>query len=220
MIEWFGPVLVEYYAATEGAGTLVYSDVWLTKPGTVGKPNPTEQVKVGDEDGEPLPAGEVGLVWLRAPGNDRFDYFKDDAKTDGAYRGEYFTLGDMGYLDDDGFLFLTDRSANLIISGGVNIYPWEVDAVLLTHPAVRDAATIGIPHDDWGEEVRSVVQLGDGVDATDARGRARRALPRATSPTTSARGRSTSSTSCPARTAARSSSTACARSTGSAPTEA
>jgi long-chain acyl-CoA synthetase len=166
MIEWFGPVLVEYYAATEGAGTIVFSDVWLTKPGTVGKPNPPEQVKVGDERCEPLPAGEVGMVWLRAPANDRFRYFKDDAKTESAYRGDYFTLGDMGYLDEDGFLFLTDRSANLIISGGVNIYPAEVDAVLLTHPAVGDVATIGIPHDDWGEEVRAVVQPADGVEPT------------------------------------------------------
>jgi long-chain acyl-CoA synthetase len=168
MIEWFGPVLYEYYAATEGAGTLVDSHTWLTKPGTVGKPNPVDQVKVGDEDGAPLPPGEVGLVWLKSPGEYGFRYFKDDAKTDSAYRGEYFTLGDMGYMDDDGFLFLTDRSANLIISGGVNIYPAEVDAVLLTHPSVGDVATIGVPNEEWGEEVKAVVQPADGVEPSAA----------------------------------------------------
>ena len=168
VIEWLGPVVYEYYAATEGAGTLVDSTTWLARPGTVGRVAPGSLV-VGDEDGVPLPPGEIGLVWLPAArGEDRFVYFGDDAKTDKAYRGERFTLGDMGYLDEDGFLFLTDRDANLIISGGVNIYPAEVDAVLLDHPAVRDAATIGVPDDDWGEVVLAVVELRDGVDATDA----------------------------------------------------
>jgi long-chain acyl-CoA synthetase len=168
MIEWFGPVLVEYYAATEGGGTLVDSTTWLSRPGTVGQATPGNHVKVADEDASELPRGEVGLVWMRAPKRARFEYFKDDTKTGSAYRGDYFTLGDMGYMDGDGFLFLTDRSANLIISGGVNIYPAEVDAVLLTHPAVADAATIGVPNDEWGEEVKAVVQLKDGVTASGA----------------------------------------------------
>jgi long-chain acyl-CoA synthetase len=123
-------------------------------------------VIVADEEAAPLPPGEVGLVWLRAPDDNRFRYFKDDQKTAGSYRGDYFTLGDMGYLDDEGFLFLTDRSANLIISGGVNIYPAEVDAVLLTHPAVGDAAVIGVPHDEWGEQVLAVVEPKHGVEPT------------------------------------------------------
>jgi long-chain acyl-CoA synthetase len=161
MIEWLGPVVWEYYAATEGSGCYVDSLTWLARPGTVGKPA-DGQVMVGDADGQALPAGETGLVYLKAPAVGRFEYFRDTDKTASTYRGEYFTLGDLGYLDDDGYLFLTDRSANLIISGGVNIYPAEVDAVLLEHPAVGDAATIGLPDDEWGERVVAVVELQPG----------------------------------------------------------
>ena len=106
-------------------------------------------------------AGHVG--WLRAA-SDRFRYWGDDAKTEGSYHGEHFTLRDMGYMDADGFLYLTDRTANLIISGGVNIYPAEVDAVLLDHPSVLDVATIGVPDEEWGEAVKAVVQPADGVE--------------------------------------------------------
>ena len=158
LIKWLGPVVYEYYAATEGLGTWVDSETWLRKPGTVGRPVPEDQVMVGDEDANPLPAGEVGAVWFKAS-EVPFEYFGDRAKTDSSYRGRYFTLGDMGYVDDEGFLFLTDRSANLIISGGVNIYPAEVDAVLLEHAAVADAAVIGVPSDEWGEEVLAVIEV-------------------------------------------------------------
>jgi long-chain acyl-CoA synthetase len=162
IIEWFGPIVWEYYAATEGVGSIVDAQTWLTKPGTVGRPLGEGQVMVGDGLGAELPPGEIGLVYLRAPQSGRFEYFNDKGKTADSYRGAYFTLGDVGYLDADGFLFLTDRSANLIISGGVNIYPAEVDAVLLQHPAVGDVATIGVPNDEWGEEVRAVVELQTG----------------------------------------------------------
>jgi long-chain acyl-CoA synthetase len=162
MIEWVGPVIVEYYAATEGAGTLVDSGTWLQRPGTVGRPYPADQVIVGDDDAVPLPAGEIGRVWLKSPPGDEFEYFHDAEKTDQTQRGSYYTLGDVGYVDDDGFLFLSGRSAELIISGGVNIYPAEIDAVLLEHPAVRDAATIGVPNDEWGEEVLAVVEVAPG----------------------------------------------------------
>jgi long-chain acyl-CoA synthetase len=162
LIEWWGPVVNEYYAATEGLGTWVDSRTWLRKPGTVGKPVPDDQVIVGDENGNPLPAGEVGLVWFKAS-EVPFEYYKDRAKTESSYIDRHFTLGDMGYVDEDGFLFLTDRSANLIISGGVNIYPAEVDAVLLDHPAVADAAVIGVPDDEWGESVLAVIEPRSGV---------------------------------------------------------
>ena len=167
IIEWFGPVVNEYYSSTEGYGTVVDSATWLRKPGTVGPANPAH-LYVGDADGNRLPAGEEGLVWIRAGGPARFRYFGDDEKTAAAYRGEHFTLGDIGRLDDDGFLFLTDRSANLIISGGVNIYPAEVDAVLLAHPAVADVATIGVPDDEWGESVLAVIERQPGVDVSEA----------------------------------------------------
>jgi long-chain acyl-CoA synthetase len=159
MIDWLGPVIYEYYAATEGPGTQVEPQEWLRKPGTVGRPEPSDHVIVGDEEGVPLPAGEVGFVYMKAPQRGRFEYFNDPGKTASAYRGDYFRLGDLGYLDDDGYLFITDRYANVIISGGVNIYPAEVDAVLMEHPAVADVAVIGVPNDEWGEEVKAVVQL-------------------------------------------------------------
>ena len=164
LMDWLGPVVFEYYAATEGVGTFVDPHTWLSKPGTVGRPFVEGLVKIGDESGTQLAANQVGLVWIKAPETGRFEYFKDADKTSSSYAGDYFTLGDMGYIDEDGFLFLTDRTANLIISGGVNIYPAEVDAVLLEHPAVGDAATIGVPNADWGEEVKAVVELRDGVE--------------------------------------------------------
>jgi len=109
--------------------------------------------------GGALPVGATGLVYIRAPKVGRFEYFKDPGKTASSYRGEYFTLGDIGHVDEDGYLYLTDRSADVIISGGVNVYPAEIDAVLLEHPAVGDAAVIGEPDPEWGERVLAVVEL-------------------------------------------------------------
>jgi long-chain acyl-CoA synthetase len=166
LIEWLGPVVHEYYAATEGLGTLVDSVTWLRKPGTVGRPEPGH-IRVLDEQGRDCATSVVGTVYLRAPETGRFSYYKDPAKTAKAYLGAHYTLGDLGYLDEDGYLFLTDRSAHLIISGGVNIYPAEVEAVLLSHPAVADVGVIGVPNDEWGEEVKAVVMLQPG-QAPDA----------------------------------------------------
>ncbi len=168
MIDWLGPVLYEYYAATEGGGGFfVTSEEWLKKPGTVGRTPPEADNRILDDAGNEVPQGEVGTIYFRAPAV-RFEYFRDSEKTAGSYRGDYFTLGDMGYFDEDGYLFLTGRSAETIISGGVNIYPQETDDVLLKHPAIADVCTVGIPSEEWGEEVKSVVMLKEGVEATDA----------------------------------------------------
>ena len=162
MIDWFGPVLVEYYAATEGGGGfLVGSEEWLTKPGTVGKPGPEFDNKIVDDEGDVVDQGDIGTIYMRAPDQGRFIYYKDKEKTASSYAGDYFTLGDMGYFDEDGYLFLTGRTAELIISGGVNIYPQEVDSQVMQHPAVLDVCTIGVPSDEWGEEVKSVIQLNE-----------------------------------------------------------
>jgi long-chain acyl-CoA synthetase len=167
LLAWLGPVVYEYYAATEGGGTFIGPDEWLRKPGSVGRPVDGEALRVLDDDGKELPPGSVGTVYIQAPGSGRFEYFKAPAKTSGAYRGDFFTLGDHGYFDEDGYLFLTGRSAELIISGGVNIYPAEVDAVLLMHPAVADVATVGVPDEEWGERVLCAVLLQPGVAPSD-----------------------------------------------------
>jgi len=163
MIEWFGPVLNEYYAATEGGGGFtVTSAEWLRKPGTVGKAPPEFDNRILDDEGNEVPTGDVGTIYMKAPDRGRFAYYKDTAKTQSAYRGEYFTLGDMGYFDEDGYLFLTGRTAEVIISGGVNVYPQEVDSRIMQHEAVREVCTIGIPNEEWGEEVCTVVELNRG----------------------------------------------------------
>ncbi len=157
MLDWWGPVVYEYYAATEGGGTLVTPEEWLKKPGTVGKPWPNADVKVVDEDGKDLPPGEVGTVYMQM-GQQEFEYHKDEKKTKESRLAGYFTVGDVGYLDEDGYLFLRDRKSDMIISGGVNIYPAEIENVLMTHPRVADVAVFGIPNDDWGEEIKAVVE--------------------------------------------------------------
>lgn len=169
IIDWFGPIVSEYYAATEGGGNFfIDSETWLKKPGSVGKtPNP-EGTRIVDDDGNEVATGATGSIYFKAPEVGRFEYFNSPDKTDESYRGDWFTLGDMGYLDEDGYLFLNGRSAETIISGGVNIYPQEVDAVLLEHPAVGDVCTVGVPNEEWGEEVKAVVQLAAGYQATDA----------------------------------------------------
>jgi long-chain acyl-CoA synthetase len=171
-MEWLGPIVWEYYAATEGSGTLVSPQAWLKRPGTVGRVDPPDHVRIFDVDGVDAARGEIGTVYLKAPAVEgtRFEYHKAPEKTAGAYNGEgdYFTLGDVGYVDADGYLFLTDRSAHLIISGGVNIYPAEVEATLIGHPAVGDVGVVGVPDDDWGEIVVAVVEPQPGVEPSDA----------------------------------------------------
>ena len=165
MLDWWGPVIYEYYAATEGGGTLATPEDWLKRPGTVGKPWPMSEIRILDDDGQPVPAGEPGTVWIRM-GDYTFEYHKDKEKTDRSWREGFFTVGDVGYLDADGFLFLNDRKADMIISGGVNIYPAEIESQLILHPKVADVAVFGIPNDDWGEEVKAVVQPVEGTDVS------------------------------------------------------
>ena len=160
MLDWWGPVIYEYYAATEGGGTLATPEEWNQKPGTVGKPWPISEIRILDDDGKPVPSNEPGTVWIKMA-DYTFEYYKDEAKTEESWSEGFFTVGDVGYLDDDGFLFLADRKADMIISGGVNIYPAEVEAVFLTHPDVADAAVFGIPNEDWGEEVKAAIELRD-----------------------------------------------------------
>lgn len=167
MLDWFGPVLWEYYAATEGSGASCSPEQWCKKRGTVGLPPSRDHVRILDDEGQPCAPGVVGHIYLKGEGELNFTYLNDPAKTAAARKGSHFTVGDIGYLDEDGFLFLTDRNANIIISGGVNIYPTEVEAVLLTHPAVTDVAVIGIANSEWGEEVRAVVQVPSLTDDSD-----------------------------------------------------
>lgn len=157
MIEWWGPVLHEYYAGTEGNG-FVYtaSEDWLTHPGTVGKAVVGTLHIVGD-DGQEVPIGEAGTVYFESEA--QFSYHNDPEKTAESYlRDGWSTLGDVGHLDEDGFLYLTDRKAYMIITGGVNVYPQEAENVLTMHPKVLDVAVFGVPNDDFGEEVKAVVQ--------------------------------------------------------------
>jgi long-chain acyl-CoA synthetase len=169
MMDWFGPVLYEYYSASEGSGSFVRPEDWLKRPGTVGMPY-LPGTKILDESGNEMPPREIGYIYLTTPPSGAFQYYKDDAKTAAAYTPDRknYTFGDMGYLDEDGWLFLTDRRSDLIVSGGTNIYPAEVDAALLAHPLVADACTVGVPNEEWGEEVLSVVELKTGAPPSPA----------------------------------------------------
>ena len=165
MIEWWGPIINEYYSATEGLGfACCSSEEWLAHKGTVGR------VLLGvlhilDEQGNPVPNGTPGEIWFEKASE--FEYFNNKEKTreSSSPDGKMATVGDVGYVDDDGFLYLTDRSTFMIISGGVNIYPQETENLLITHPKVMDAAVIGVPNEDFGEEVKAVIETMPGVTA-------------------------------------------------------
>jgi len=163
MIAWWGPIIQEYYGATEGHGvTFCDSAEWLAHPGTVGTVRLGE-LHVLDEDMHPVPAGTPGTLWFKTASP--FEYFKDPVKTAEARSrdGTMSTVGDVGYVDEEGYVYLTDRRTFMIISGGVNIYPQECENLLITHPDVADAAVFGVPNEDLGEEVKAVVQPMPGI---------------------------------------------------------
>ncbi len=162
IIDWWGPVLSEYYGASEGfgSGTFVSSEEWLRKPGTVGKPLVTCEVHILDDEGNELGTGEVGQVWFKSLIGVDFEYSGAPEKTKSVHKEPgVYTYGDVGYLDEDGYLFLSDRKIDMIVSGGVNIYPAEIESVLITHPAIADVAAFGVPNEEFGEEVKVAVQL-------------------------------------------------------------
>jgi long-chain acyl-CoA synthetase len=160
MIEWWGEVLFEYYAGTEGNGFVqLNSEEWLAHKGSVGRPLNC-QIHICDDAGEEVAAGESGTVFFGGGG--AFEYYKDKEKTvESRHPNGWSTLGDVGYVDEDGYLYLTDRKNFMIISGGINIYPQEAENILITHPEVMDVAVFGIPNEEFGEEVKAVVQLKD-----------------------------------------------------------
>jgi acyl-CoA synthetase (AMP-forming)/AMP-acid ligase II len=166
MIDWWGPIVDEYYASSEAHGsTLISAEEWLTHPGSVGKPM-LGGVHIVGEDGNELPPGQAGEIYFE--GGHTFEYLNDPTKT-AASRDKHgwLTVGDIGYLDDEGYLYLTDRRHHMIISGGVNIYPQEAENLLVTHPKVLDAAVFGVPDDEMGQRVVAAVQTVEQADATD-----------------------------------------------------
>jgi acyl-CoA synthetase (AMP-forming)/AMP-acid ligase II len=167
MIAWWGPILHEYYGGTEGMGTTrITSDEWLAHPGSVGRPGGCV-IHILDEDGSELPTGKDGLVYFES--ERKFEYLNDPGKTASITDSHgWRTLGDVGHLDADGYLYLTDRATFMIVSGGVNIYPQEIEDALVGHPAVADAAVFGVPNPDMGEEVKAVIELAVGYAGSPA----------------------------------------------------
>jgi long-chain acyl-CoA synthetase len=164
ILDVFPPAsVVEFYGASECGFSRISAEEWLRKPGSVGRPWPGHELRILDDDGRALPPGEIGLVYVRAPRMD-FRYHGAEEKTRQAFRDGFFTAGDLGWLDEDGYLFIADRRTDLIISGGANVYPAEVEAVLLAHPQVADAAVIGVPDDDLGKSVLAVVERRPGSE--------------------------------------------------------
>jgi long-chain acyl-CoA synthetase len=172
MIDWWGPVIYEIYGASEGGGvgTMVTPEQWLAKPGTVGLPTAITELLILGEQGEQLGTNETGQIYLRSLLGIDFEYLGDEEKTSGAHlEPGVFSYGDVGYVDDDGYLFLSDRKIDMIISGGVNIYPAEIESVLMTHPRVADCGVFGVPNDEFGEEVKAAVELLPGSDPEQVR---------------------------------------------------
>lgn len=159
----------EFYGSTEGQATRISTPEWLRKPGSVGQAYPGTKIYVMDEDFNKVPAGSTGQIWILDPQAEEWEYWGDPGKTSTAWRDGAFTVGDLGYLDDDGYLYLSGRVDDTIISGGVNVYPAEVEQVLATHPAISEVLVFGAPSDEWGQEVRAQIVLAPGASLDDAR---------------------------------------------------
>ena len=164
MLDWWGPSVTEYYGGTEGGFlTMISGAEWLARPGSLGQPTSMTELLIIDDDGQPCAAGESGQIYFKNKLGSDFTYHKAQEKTDAAHLAPGVgTLGDVGYIDDAGYLFMSDRKIDMIISGGVNIYPAEIEGVLVGHPAVVDAAVFGIPDDEMGEQVKAAVEIADG----------------------------------------------------------
>ena len=162
MMEWWGPVIWETYGGMEGAATIAKPHRWLEKPGTVGRSIRGVRLLILDDDGNEVPAGTVGQVYME--NGVGFSYHDDPDETDRVHRGKQFTLGDLGHLDDDGYLFIDGRAKDMIITGGTNVYPAEIEAALLLHPDIVDTGVFGVPDPDWGESIVAAVQLRPGVE--------------------------------------------------------
>jgi len=167
IMDYFGMGVVwEYYGGSEGGGTMITDEEWRKKPGSVGKAWPMAEIRIYDDRGKELPPNQIGTIYMKA-GSFGFEYHKDEKKTKEAYIEGFFTMGDMGYLDEDEFLFIVDRKSDMIISGGVNIYPAEIEDTIFGHPAVLDVVVFGVPDEKWGEAIKAVVQLKEGKKATE-----------------------------------------------------
>ncbi|WP_317930803.1 acyl-CoA synthetase [Halioxenophilus sp. WMMB6] len=171
MIAWWGPIIDEYYSSTEAVGyTKISSTEWLQHPGSVGR-STGNPFHICDDDGKELPLGEAGLIYAEMTPGAEISYHKDSEKTDATRHPtnkNWMCVGDLGYLDKEGYLYLTDRKSFMIISGGVNIYPQQIEDVLALHPAIEDLAVIGVPNEELGEEAKAVIQLSEGYCASDA----------------------------------------------------
>jgi long-chain acyl-CoA synthetase len=157
----------ELYGASEGGATRISPEEWLERPGSVGKPWPGVEIKVLDESGSPVPAGTDGIVWIKPPGGHRFSYRNDPEATERAWRDDAFSVGDIGHLDEDGYLTITDRVSDMVLWGGVNIAPREIEEVLYEHPSVVDCAVFGVPDERDGEVLKAMVEASDDVTADE-----------------------------------------------------
>ena len=169
MIEWWGPIVSEYYGGTEGAViSVIHADDWLERPTSVGKPLPLVEIQILNTSGKPCPVGEAGRIFVRSMMVQDFEYHQDEAKTASVHQEPgLFTMGDLGFLDEGGYLHLSDREIDMIISGGVNIYPAEVEQTLADHELVQDVAVFGVPDEEYGEQVKAVVELTPGASPSD-----------------------------------------------------